>query len=266
MRALLAQLAPIPAELGANASRCAEIVRREDGVDLVVFPELFVSGYELGALDRLACLPGDPPLASIAAAAADSETVVIVGFAERLDEGIANSLACFDSDGQLAGVYRKTHLFDAEADAFVPGDHLVVVPLAGRRVAPLICFDVEFPEPARAVADFGADLLVTASANMAPFYSEHRIATQARALENQLPHLYVNRVGAEGGFEFVGGTRAIDADGRITSRTVTAAEELLITEVGPAAGSDGRIAYLKQAGGNLPVRGPMPVNSRGEDS
>jgi predicted amidohydrolase len=52
----------------------------------------------------------------------------------------------------VAGVYRKTHLFGEERERFVPGDSLAPVELAGRRLGPMICFDVEFPEVARTLA------------------------------------------------------------------------------------------------------------------
>ena len=122
---------------------------------------------------------------------------MVVGFAERTPDGLANSVACFDRDGSARGVYRKTNLFGSEAEAgFAPGTELVIVELAGRRVAPLICFDIEFPEPARQVTLAGADLLVTASANMEPYYLDHAIGTVARAHENRRPHLFANMVGA----------------------------------------------------------------------
>ena len=103
--------------------------------------------------------------------------------------------------------------------------------LAGLRVGPLICFDMEFPELARALARAGADLLVTASANMEPFYSDHQIASQARALDNRLPHLYCNRCGVEAGLVFVGGSRAVRSDGTIAAQA-GGGEELLAADVG----------------------------------
>ena len=59
----------------------------------------------------------------------------------------------------------------------------------------MICFDVEFPEVARSLAKAGANLLVTVSANMDPFGRDHDVFATARALENGVPHLYVNQVG-----------------------------------------------------------------------
>ena len=172
--ALLAQLAPAPRDVDANAARVVRALRERPEADLAVFPELFLGGYTIGRLDELALAPDAAPLRAIAQAAAATRTAVVVGFAERLADGVANAVACFGGDGTLEGVYRKTHLFGAESRAFTPGDEQVVVPLAGALVAPLICFDIEFPEPARAVARAGAGLLVTASANMAPVLGRPR--------------------------------------------------------------------------------------------
>ncbi len=132
----------------------------------------------------------------------------MIGFAERNEDGsCSNSVACIDRDGSLAGVYRKTQLYAGEREVFRPGRELRIVTLAGIAVAPLICFDVEFPEPVRALALAGAELLVTASANMEPFGPDHELATRARALENRLPHLYANAVGTIGRLSFVGLSR-----------------------------------------------------------
>ena len=122
---------------------------------------------------------------------------MVIGFAERTPEGLANSVACFDRDGSARGVYRKNEPVRKRGRGRLrrPDEELLIAELAGRRVAPLICFDIEFPEPARQVTLAGADLLVTASANMEPYYLDHAIGTVARAHENRRPHLYANTVG-----------------------------------------------------------------------
>jgi predicted amidohydrolase len=253
MEALLAQLAPRPRDLAANAARAATVIRQNPDVDLVVFPELYLSGYTMERLDELACPAGGGALAPVADAAAGCGTAVVIGFPELIGGGVANSVALLDRDGSLSGVYRKTHLFGDEARAFVQGDSLLVATLAGRRVAPLVCFDVEFPEPARAAARAGAELLVTVSANMDPFWADHELAGRARALENRLPHLYVNRVGSESGFDFVGGSRSIAPDGTVLAEASSPTERLLVASVALGQSTDDRVDYLRHARGELPV-------------
>jgi predicted amidohydrolase len=217
VRTLIAEVAPVPRDLAANASRLEQALADHPNVELAVFPELFLSGYELPGAPELSLSENDPPVNNLRAAAARHQTALIVGLIERTGEGaLTNAAVCIDGDGGLAGTYRKTHLFgDAEQHAFLAGDELVVVRLAGQLVAPLICFDIEFPEPARLLARAGAELLVTIAANMYPYGPDHQLATRARALDNRRPHVYVNQVGSHRGLRFVGGSAAIDAGGRV---------------------------------------------------
>ena len=128
--------------------------------------------------------------------------------------------------------------------------------LAGRRVAPLICFDIEFPEPARQVTLAGADLLVTASANMEPYYLDHAIGTVARAHENRRPHLYANMVGEGDGLVFVGGSRSIAPSGETLMEAGQSEEELLVVPVAEPAGIDELTDYPNLLQPPRPVRTP----------
>ena len=251
---MLAQLAAVTADVDANTRRVEDALERHPEVEIAVFPELFLCGYALGEVERGA-LPRDAPeLARIGEAAARHGTAVVVGFAEAHEDGLANAAACFDEHGTLVGVYRKTQLFGAERRWFAPGDELLVVPLAGRRVGVLICFDIEFPEPARQLALAGADLLVTASANMQPYYSEHELASRARALDNRLPHLYANLVGMSEGLEFVGGSRAVGPDGEVLAESAHAREELLVAPVAAPGRPDAPVDYLSLLPAPLAIR------------
>jgi predicted amidohydrolase len=254
VRALLAQLTPTPGDPAANVRRIAAALADHPGVDIAVFPELYLTGYDLDRVQGLGLDLDGEELRAVASAAAEARTAVAVGFPERVGRGrVANSAAVLTAAGALAGVYRKTHLFGAERDAFVAGDALVLVDLDGPRVAPLICFDIEFPEPARQLARAGADLLVTLSANMEPFYEDHLILGRARAAENRLPHLYVNRAGIERGVRFVGGSRSIAASGAVESESAHDDEELSIVPVGLPEATDERLDYLNLMRPSLPV-------------
>jgi (R)-amidase len=232
VRALLAQLASSPGQTAVNAQRAVAALAAYPNVEIAVFPELFLGGYDLALVVGAARAPDCAELQAIAAAAASASTAAVVGFAERAGDGsLFNSVACIDRDGSLAGVYRKTRLFGAEPEVFEPGDEQLLVRLAGVDVGPLICFDIEFPEPARELAAAGAELLVTASANMAPFGPDHEVATRARAVESHLPHLYANGVGDIGGFRLVGGSRSVDAAGSVLADAGSADELLLVVPV-----------------------------------
>lgn len=244
MLALLAQLPPAPGSPIANAARAAAAIGEFPEAKLAVFPELFISGYRLRDLDAVACAADGAEMRMVAQAAATTETAVAIGFLERSGSGFHNAVACFDEKGELAGVYRKVKLFGRESDVFIAGRRMLLVELAGRIVAPMVCFDMEFPELARAAALAGADLFVTVAANMDPFGREHRVHALSRALENRIPHLYVNRIGQESGFAFTGESRYVDADGIVVTEAAGREERILLAEVGAAGAADSRVEYL----------------------
>ncbi|MBS1871497.1 MAG: carbon-nitrogen hydrolase [Actinobacteria bacterium] len=254
MRALLAQLSPRPADPAANAARVAAVLRDHPRAELAVFPELFLDGYDPACVARDALARPPAAVEALRTAAAGAACALIVGFAEPRPGGaVANAALCVDRDGTVAGVHRKTHLFGAaEQAAFEPGDALTLVRLAGRRVAPLICFEVELPELARAACRAGAELLVTIAANMAPYAEDHALASRSRALENGRPHLYVNRVGAQAGLDFVGGSRVVAADGSVVA-AAAAGEALLEHEVPASRPAGDPLDYLAQMRDGLPV-------------
>jgi predicted amidohydrolase len=251
--ALLAQLESVLRDPRANAARAAEALAAHPEADVAVFPEMFLSAYDLGSLDETARPANCDELAAVAEAAGSTATAVVIGFAERDGDGsLFNSVACIDRDGTPTGVYRKTQLFAAERKVFRAGRELRIVRLAGLSAAPLICFDIEFPELPRALARAGAELLVTASANMEPYASDHDLATRARALENRLPHLYANAVGTIGGLGFVGCSRSVASSGEVLAEA-GAGEALLVAPVGEAGTGDENIDYLRHLPGPLPV-------------
>ena len=253
MLALLAQLESVPRNPRANAERAAEALAAHPEADIAVFPELFLGAYDLRSLDETARPAGCDELAAVAEAAGSTATAVAIGFAERDGDGsLFNAVACFDRNGTPAGVYRKTQLFAGERKVFQAGRELRIVQLAGLAAAPLICFDVEFPELPRALACAGAELLVTSSANMEPYGDDHELATRARALENHLPHLYANAVGTIGGLSFVGRSRSVGPSGEVLA-AAGAGEALLVAPVGTADTPAESVDYLRQLPGPLPV-------------
>ncbi len=242
----LAQLAPLPRDVEANLERACALVDSSGGSDLVVLPELFLSGYELEDPAGYAVeLRGDE-MCRLGRVARAAGTAVIVGVAERAEGGTANTAACLDASGRLVDAYRKTHPFGAERDAYVEGRELVTVGLAGRAVGLMICFDMEFPEVARTLAGQGADMLVTISANGPPFGPDHAVFARARALENGLPHVYVNRAGEQDGLDFCGESVVVDPEGRTIAECGSGAEATLDVELGPPGRADPRTRYREQ--------------------
>jgi predicted amidohydrolase len=239
----LAQLKPRPRAVPANVERVKEVVAASAASDLVVLPELFLSGYQLVDVEPLAIDLDGPEVGALRDAARADSTAIVVGAAEKVAAGVANSAICIASTGELAGVYRKTHLFGAEREAYAPGESLTAIRLGTSTLGVMICFDMEFPEVARALAAQDADLLVTISANSPPFELDHDLFARTRALENGLPHVYVNRVGEENGLSFSGGSLALDPDAGVLADAGQGRERSVGAEIGEPGRRDPRTRY-----------------------
>ncbi len=266
LNVVLAQLNPSLRQTDANTETVARVVAEHPEADLFVFPELFLNGYTTNNIEELALDPEGPEVGRVARIAGESSSAVIFGAPERFGGGYANSALYVDRRGDLAGTYRKTHLFGEERGAFVAGDELLVVDLEGTKLGLMICFDVEFPEVARSLALAGADVLVTISANMDPFGRDHDVFATARALENGLPHLYVNQVGEGEAFRFAGGTMAVSADGDRLAEAGLSGEavvRLRLDADGNSARPDElKPDYLNEMRGALPVVAPGAPKGR----
>ena len=206
------------------------------GCHLVMFPELFATGYNIGERTFDLAEPADGPTAeALAAAARDNDIAILAGYPERGGERIYNAALLIGPDGRRLANARKTHLFGAmEKRLFTPGDALTVADVGGRRIGILICYDVEFPEAVRALALQGAELIAVPTALMHPFDRVAQWLLPVRAFENQVFVAYANRCGREGDLEYCGLSCIIAPDGSELARA-RKAEELLITDIDPAA-------------------------------
>lgn len=200
MQVELAQLTLIDGDVAHNTRKVIETIARADtagGTKLVVFPETALSGFPTreNVADVAQTLDG-PALSSVRDAARQKGVAVAVGLAERDGNRFYNTTVLIDESGAIALRYRKTHLWASDVGVFTPGDRFVTCTWNGLTVGLLICYDIEFPETARAVGTLDADLLIVTNGNMDPFGPVHRRAIAARAMENQMFALMVNRCGS----------------------------------------------------------------------
>ena len=210
MRVALFQAAGTPGDVAANlaAVRRAAHEAADGGARLIIFPEAFITGYNIGPELLLALAePVDgAQVRELRTIAAEAGVAILVGYAELDDHHVFNSAVLIDRDGEVLLNYRKTHLYgDLDRKAFAAGEALApVVELDGVRVGVLVCYDIEFPEPARALAAAGAQLIAVPTSLMEPSGWIAETLVPARAAENQVFVAYCNRVGTEGGLEYVG--------------------------------------------------------------
>ena len=211
---------------------------RSAGADLLITPELFLTGYAIGAAEvaRLAEPQGGAALATVAAIAKATGIAIILGYPERADAAIFNAAIAFDATGQQIGHYRKTHLFGSlDRAQFSPGQTpSTLFELNGYRIGLLICYDVEFPENVRHLALLGADLVIVPTALMQPYDVIAKTIVPARACENQIFAAYVNRCGIEASFDYCGLSCVVGPDGQDLARAGRG-QSLILADIDLAA-------------------------------
>ncbi|APE45908.1 carbon-nitrogen hydrolase (plasmid) [Sulfitobacter alexandrii] len=246
MKIACMQVPPIGTDVPRALDRLAQAARdaRDGGCDLLITPEMYLTGYCIGreATARLA-EPRDGAMArAVADLARRTGIAILFGFPERDGERVYNAAQLVDAQGTPLCTYRKTHLFgNVDASQFSAGEHRsAVVTLNGWRVALAICFDIEFPELARASARDGAEALLVPTANMAPYLSVPNRLVPARAEENGIFVAYANYIGHEGDFDYCGLSCICDPAGADLARAGTG-EELVAASLDRA-----RIAQVRQ--------------------
>lgn len=246
MRIALLQAAGRPGDVACNLAKVRRAARSaaRAGARLLITPEAFTSGYNIGAR-RVAELaePIDGPSAGeLSAIAATHGLAILAGLPERDGTAVYDTSLLLDARGEAVASYRKTHLLgEADRAAYAPGGHLVLAEIDGVRVGLLLCWDVEFPEPARQLALAGVHLLAVPASLMAGAEHVAEVIVPTRAAENRVYIAYVNRVGRERDLRYIGRTCLAAPDGtRIAAGP--AEEVLLVADVDPRVVARARAA------------------------
>jgi NAD+ synthase (glutamine-hydrolysing) len=259
MRVALAQFDPTVGDIDGNSAKIAEWIgrAREEGADLVVFPELCIPGYPAEDLYLKRHFLEASRRAVEELAAAVEGIVALVGFAEplagaedRIDSPRAyNSLAVL-ADGAVRAVYRKNRLpnyavFD-EQRYFVPGEEPAMIGdgegiALELAVGLTVCEDVWAPGgPAQAEADAGAQLIANPSGS--PYHRgkgrERERMFAERAREYGAYFAFCNLVGGQDELVFDGHSFLLGPDGELLARAAQFEEELLVCEVPTGSGCE----------------------------
>jgi predicted amidohydrolase len=179
---------------------------KEHGAELVVFPESITTGFAPGIpseefYDLLNYIPG-PETDQIGALARELKVHVVLPIYEKGKEKniIMNSSILINDEGEIAGIYHKTHPFPTErlggGGWTTPGKEAVVVDTKLGKIGMIICYDGDFPELSRVLAIQGAEIITRPSALLRSF-EIWDMTNKARAYDNHVYVIAVNSVGAD---------------------------------------------------------------------
>jgi NAD+ synthase (glutamine-hydrolysing) len=238
LRVGLAQIDTTVGDLAGNAARMIEWIDRArgEGCDIVVFPELAVTGYPPEDLLLKPSFIRDNLRHRDRVVEASQGIAVVGGFVD-LEVDIYNA-AFFAYDGHLRGVYHKVYLpnygvFDEER-YFQRGRRCPIFELAGVRIGVSICEDAWYPTgPISVQAALGAQLLI--NINGSPYHRGKRQAREAmiatRAMDSQAYLAWVNVVGGQDELVFDGNSLVLDPEGEMIAHAPSFAEDLLVADL-----------------------------------
>jgi NAD+ synthase (glutamine-hydrolysing) len=221
---VMAQINPLVGDIAGNVDKIIDAANRakyEQQADIVVFPELTLTGYPPeDLLLREGLYPQiNQALSKLCECLQD--VVVVVGYPMMDELGERFNMAAWIENGQIQASYIKQNLpnysvFD-EQRYFSAGKQPCVIDYRGIRFGVLICEDIWKPSPAVQAAQAGADILL--NLNASPFsYEKHQDRLQVvrrRVDEVALPVVYVNQVGGQDELVFDGGSFAMSAEGEV---------------------------------------------------
>ncbi len=227
------QTNPVFGEKEKNVEDAINLSRKAEG-DLIVFPELFNTGYAFAskkeAYDLAEEIPNGYTTMMLIEHSREANNTMVAGLAERFGDKIFNSSVVV-SNGRFIGVYRKIHLFYKEKFWFSVGDTgFKVFDLESFKLGVMICFDWFFPESARVLALEGADIIAHPSNLVLPGLCQK--AMLIRSLENKVFIVTANRIGTEvrGGerFHYTGRSQITSPNMRVLA---SAKEDEIIAKI-----------------------------------
>ncbi len=217
------------------------------GADLIVFPECALTGYVFSsreeAIPYMETIPG-PSTDKLAACCRELGVHVVVGLIEIEGNKCFNAAVLLGPEG-LVGKYRKNHLPFLGIDRFLdPGDgpfKVYKTPIGNIGIH--ICYDCNFPESARVMTLLGADILVLPTNWPEGRGKVAKHVVVARAYENKVHFVGVDRVGRERGTKFIGLSKIINAWGDTLAEADSDNEQIIYGEVSLAEARDKHIIF-----------------------
>lgn len=258
LRLALAQIEPILGDVEANVASHLRLAReaRRRGADLLVFPELSLTGYRLQDLVAEVALPLDRPAVLRPLIEASRQVSMVVGLVEESERHQYYNTAVYLEGGRIRHVHRKVYLptygMFEEGRYFTAGETLRAFRSRSGRFGILICEDLWHSSTSLVLAQDGADyLLVISNSPTQGIDSSDALANQSTwknllSVTAQMQTVYVawvNRVGFEDGVNFGGASCIIDPFGRTTARASLLEPELLISDLDRAVLRRARTTY-----------------------
>jgi len=275
------QIAVKPNDINYNLEKICFWLKtavKEYGAELIVFPESITTGFAPGMppeefYDLLNYIPG-PETDQIGVLTRELKVHVVLPMYEKGKEKnvIMNSSVLINDEGEIAGIYRKTHPFPTErlggGGWTTPGKEAVVVDTKLGKIGMIICYDGDFPELSRVLAIRGAEIITRPSALLRSF-EIWDLTNKARAYDNHVYVVAVNSVGADAGENYYFGSSMIISPIAQKLAQARGTEEIISVKLDPSPlkyvtyGSNSQMIFDHLEDRNLEVYKDILKESKG---
>lgn len=208
----------------ANRNKMIEMIENaaSESPDIIVLPEMWNTSFSMKNLHSIADQEGEPTKTIVSNLAKKYKLNIVAGsIADRYENKIYNRLYVVDREGKIHCSYDKVHLVKhAREDEFLTaGSEAKVFDIDGTPCGAIICYDIRFPEIARTLALKGAKILFIPAQWPETRIEHWKTLATARAIENQMYVVAVNRIGSEFKANFPGRSMIVDPWGNIVAES-----------------------------------------------
>ncbi len=231
MKICLAQTHPAKGDIARNIERHIRFIDRAlaHGTDLIVFPELSLTGYEPTLAQQLATTRDDPRFDVFQRLSDYGQITIGVGVPTRTDAGCCISLVLFQPH-QAGRTYSKKYIHADEEPFFISGTHFPVLPIDETQTALAICYELSIPDHAAAAFEHGAEVYVASVAKTASGVESASQRLAEIAATYAAPALMANGVGPSDDFVSAGQSAVWNRNGDLLARLGTTDEGILVFE------------------------------------
>lgn len=210
-----------------------DCMKAADKPDVILLPEMWNTSFAMNQIEKLADCYGSPSAEAMRELAKGYHVNIVAGsIADKREGKVYNTSYVFDREGKTIAMYDKVHLFDLmdESKHITPGNKRTIFELDGIKCGVILCYDLRFPELARAYALEGVKILFIPAQFPQPRFNPWNVLVQARAIENQIFLVGINRVGTEGKAVFFGSSLIVEPQGDVLARG-SEKEEIIKAEI-----------------------------------
>jgi predicted amidohydrolase len=229
MRICIGQTNPQKGDIAKNIEQHIRLINRAicKNVDVIIFPELSLTGYEPELASVLATNQDDERLDIFQEISNKHKMIIGVGLPTRSGADIFISMIIFSPEKERI-TYSKQHLYPTEVNIFTPGQHPVYLNIGNKIIAPAICFELSNPEHSQKAFDNNADIYMASVLNSVGDIDGDLEKLSAIARKFQMTVFMANHVGQSGGYQCAGKSSVWNGKGVLIGQLDGQNEGLLI--------------------------------------